>query len=193
MNNCNNTMSYNLQDYVYKIDDFLDQSTCKNIIKKINKLDWSMHSYYSAKTNTVHSFDNELSILSTDIIEVKNLNDKLKYAIDMYINKLNFDWFGSYTGYTYVRLNKYIKDTTMKLHCDHIQSIFDGSKKGIPTLTILGSLNNDYKGGELILFKDKKIDLKAGNVVVFPSNFLYPHEVKPVISGVRYSYVSWVW
>ena len=81
----------------------------------------------------------------------------------------------------------------MKLHCDHIQSIFDGSKKGIPTLTILGSLNNDYKGGELILFKDKKIDLKAGNVVVFPSNFLYPHEVKPVISGVRYSYVSWVW
>lgn len=70
--------------------------------------------------------------------------------------------------------------------------MFDGNKKGIPILTVLGGLNDDYEGGELILCGEQ-VELKAGEVLVFPSNFLYPHEVKPVKSGTRYSFVSWVW
>ena len=54
-------------------------------------------------------------------------------------------------------------------------------------------LNDDYEGGELMMFGDHRIHLPAGAVVVFPSNFMYPHEVKPVKSGIRYSYVSWTW
>jgi predicted 2-oxoglutarate/Fe(II)-dependent dioxygenase YbiX len=187
-------MSYNLYDYIYKIDDFLDQSTCKSIVKKISKLNWAIHSYHNATTNTTHSYDNDLSVLVTDIPEVKALNEKIKYAIKFYIDKFKFSWYNTYTNYTYVRMNKYDKNTTMRLHCDHIHSIFDGNTKGVPILTILGSLNNEYKGGELIMFNNNEpVQLRAGNLLVFPSNFLYPHEVKPVISGTRYSYVSWSW
>jgi predicted 2-oxoglutarate/Fe(II)-dependent dioxygenase YbiX len=71
--------------------------------------------------------------------------------------------------------------------------MFDGQRKGIPTLTVLGGLNDDYEGGELMMFGDKQIYLPSGSVIVFPSNFMYPHEVKPVKSGIRYSYVSWSW
>ena len=81
----------------------------------------------------------------------------------------------------------------MNLHCDHIHTIFDGQRKGIPTLSLLGSLNDNYEGGDLILFDDFKIELEKGDLIIFPSNFLYPHRVEPVISGVRYSYISWVW
>jgi predicted 2-oxoglutarate/Fe(II)-dependent dioxygenase YbiX len=81
----------------------------------------------------------------------------------------------------------------MKEHCDHIHSMFDGTRKGIPSLSILGSLNNDYEGGELVFWQDQKIELKAGSIMIFPSNFLYPHKVVEVTKGVRYSYVSWVW
>jgi len=81
----------------------------------------------------------------------------------------------------------------MKLHCDHIHSMFDGERKGVPTLTILGALNDDYEGGELLMFGDYKIDMPAGSVAVFPSNFMFPHEVKPVKKGIRFSYVSWTW
>ena len=81
----------------------------------------------------------------------------------------------------------------MQNHCDHIQSMFDGERRGIPILSIVGILNDDYEGGELIMFGDKKIDTKKGDLWIFPSNFLYPHEITPVIKGVRYSYVSWAW
>jgi len=81
----------------------------------------------------------------------------------------------------------------MALHIDHIHSLFDGKLKGVPVLSILGTLNEDYEGGEFILFEDYKINFKKGDVVIFPSNFLYPHKVEPVTKGTRYSYISWAW
>ena len=69
----------------------------------------------------------------------------------------------------------------------------DGNMKGIPTMTCLSILNDDYEGGEFIMFDDMEIKFKKGSTVVFPSCFLYPHLVKPVTKGVRYSCVSWAW
>ena len=81
----------------------------------------------------------------------------------------------------------------MQNHCDHIHSLFDGEIKGVPILSIIGILNDDYEGGKLIMFEDKTIETKKGDLLIFPSNFLYPHKIAPVTKGVRYSYVSWVW
>ena len=53
-------------------------------------------------------------------------------------------------------------------------------------------LNNDYEGGKLI-FYDKEYKLKKGEIIVFPSNFLYPHKVTKITKGERYSFVVWVW
>ena len=39
---------------------------------------------------------------------------------------------------------------------------------------------------------DEKINLSKGDIIVFPSNFMYPHKVEPV-TGTRYSYISWIW
>ena len=102
-------------------------------------------------------------------------------------------WFSSWQGYSAVRFNEYKENKKMALHCDHIHSMFDGQKKGIPILSVLGVLNDDYEGGEFILFDDYEIKFKKGDVVIFPSLFLYPHKVEPVTKGTRYSYISWVW
>ena len=40
---------------------------------------------------------------------------------------------------------------------------------------------------------DEKYDLTKGDIIVFPSNFMYPHKVEPVTKGTRYSYISWIW
>lgn len=54
-------------------------------------------------------------------------------------------------------------------------------------------LNDDYIGGEFsffarqLLFKNKK-----GSAIVFPSNFMYPHEIIPVTKGTRYSIITWL-
>ena len=80
----------------------------------------------------------------------------------------------------------------MAQHCDHITNIFDGTRRGVPILSVVCSLNNDYSGGEFIM-QGKKLDFKKGDVLIFPSNFLFPHEVKPVKKGTRYSAISWTW
>ena len=54
-------------------------------------------------------------------------------------------------------------------------------------------LNDNYVGGEFSFFNNqKKYDLKKGDLIMFPSNFMYPHEVLPVTQGVRYSIITWL-
>jgi predicted 2-oxoglutarate/Fe(II)-dependent dioxygenase YbiX len=43
------------------------------------------------------------------------------------------------------------------------------------------------------MFGDEEIKFKTGDLLIFPSNFLYPHRVEPVTKGVRYSFISWTW
>lgn len=54
------------------------------------------------------------------------------------------------------------------------------------------ALNDDYEGGEFAFFDRELVyKLKKGDALMFPSNFMYPHEVMPVTSGTRYSIVTW--
>jgi predicted 2-oxoglutarate/Fe(II)-dependent dioxygenase YbiX len=78
----------------------------------------------------------------------------------------------------------------MAVHVDHIYDLFDGKEKGIPVLSIVGLLNDNFKGGEFEICNQKLL-LKQGDVLIFPSNFMYPHQVKTITKGIRYSFVSW--
>ena len=53
-------------------------------------------------------------------------------------------------------------------------------------------LNDDYEGGEFAFFnRELTYKLKKGSCIMFPSNFMYPHEIMPVTSGTRYSIITW--
>lgn len=190
-------MPMDLRNYVKIYDNFLDQKTCKSLVKELKKADWAQHTFYQAHNDQFVSFDKELSICYNQESEnTKELQKKIWFAIEQYVLK-DFDWmkewFSGWNGYTQVRFNRYNTDTRMKLHCDHIHSMFDGNRKGIPTLSILGGLNDDYEGGDLVFWESEKIVLKAGQIMIFPSNYMYPHKVIEVTKGTRYSYVSWAW
>jgi predicted 2-oxoglutarate/Fe(II)-dependent dioxygenase YbiX len=54
------------------------------------------------------------------------------------------------------------------------------------------ALNDDYEGGEFAFFDRELVyNLKKGSCIMFPSNFMYPHEIMPVTSGTRYSIITW--
>jgi hypothetical protein len=64
-------------------------------------------------------------------------------------------------------------------------------------ISLISYVNDDFEGGELV-FKNLLVDKKpfvykpkAGDTVIFPSDLRYPHEVKPVTKGTRYSIVAW--
>tara|TARA_R100001510_G_C7645900_1_gene203219 strand:+ start:1077 stop:1628 length:552 start_codon:yes stop_codon:yes gene_type:complete len=64
-------------------------------------------------------------------------------------------------------------------------------------LSVILNLNDEYVGGDLIFvdqhYKEvKSFKLTKGSVIFFPSNFMYPHSIKPIEKGKRYSIVSWL-
>lgn len=186
----------NLLDYVKIYQDHVDLGLCARAVEHLESVKWDTHTFYQSANDKFVQYDHELSISYDNIPETDEINQRIWHAIERYVLEDFRDfheWFNGWDGFTLARFNRYDPTTQMKLHCDHIHSMFDGKRRGIPVLTVLGALNDDYTGGELRMFGDHRIDLPAGAVVVFPSNFMFPHEVTPVESGTRYSYVSWTW
>ena len=194
-------MNKNIESYVFHKKNFLNEKCCDNNINELNKCDWEKHDWYYYKTDSrdAPSGDNEPEVLEADMFsfEIGEINEfiiqHLHSVIKEYVESFKFDWYSDWTGYIPIRFNRYFPGQTMLSHCDHIHDLFDGERKGIPILSIIGILNDDYEGGEMIMFEDKKIETKKGDILIFPSIFLYPHKIAPVTKGVRYSYVSWVW
>jgi predicted 2-oxoglutarate/Fe(II)-dependent dioxygenase YbiX len=156
---------------------------------------WQQHAYHSAVTGDIinRNGSNELDINSGQPTTAKILEETIWKSLQLYLSELNMPWYNSWQGFESIRFNRYKENQIMSEHCDHIHTIFPGEKRGIPIMSTLGSLNNNYSGGEFIMFGDEYIKLDKGDIVVFPSNFLYPHRVEPVTNGTRYSFVSWVW
>ncbi len=104
---------------------------------------------------------------------------------------------------------KYEKGFFYIKHSDDSNEIIDSSGKTVgfnmvaplrkmTTVLFASSYKEDFLGGELVFnyLKDKKGDTvtlkpSAGDMVAFPSNPFFSHEVKKVQSGVRISLVQW--
>ena len=179
----------NLQDYIaiYNIQDI---NLCKQIIQSFEEDKWYKHNYNDPVTreNTTYSDDLDISYQSEDI--TNKLHTFFEQCAKEYITTVAPQSF-ALQNLTCIRFNRYNVGTNMKMHHDHIHTIFDGERKGVPILTLLGLLNDDFEGGDFLMFDGKKVKLSAGDVIVFPSNFLYRHGVTTVTKGIRYSCVSW--
>lgn len=58
-------------------------------------------------------------------------------------------------------------------------------------VSLVAYVNDDYDGGEIYFrIQNVKVKPKAGDLFVFPSNFMYPHQAMPVHSGTKYSIVT---
>ena len=193
-------MDKNIEHYIFHKEHFLDEEYCKNCIKELDKNTWNKHEWYNNNTNASQSIQqNEPDFIFQSLFsdKVAKINEfiiqKLHPILSEYIQYFKFNWFNDWEGYSSLKFIRYYPDQMMRKHCDHIHALFDGERKGIPIPSIIGILNDNYEGGELIMLEDKKIDTKQGDLLIFPSNFLYPHEITPVTKGARYSYISWMW
>lgn len=58
-------------------------------------------------------------------------------------------------------------------------------------VSLVGYVNDDYTGGEIFFrVQNIKYKPKAGDLFIFPSNYMYPHRAMPVIDGTKYSLVT---
>jgi len=189
-------MDKDLRSYVMVLENWIDKQICNQTIFELQNANWKQHTFYDVKNkkSLTQSDNRELDVTYEDGLSTKSyIMQRIWDAFQSYIINLNFSWFGGWQGFTDVRFNMYKETRLMAEHCDHIHSMFDGERKGIPTMTALGMLNENFTGGELVMWGNEVITMPAGSIVIFPSCFLYPHRVEPVTEGTRYSFVSWAW
>jgi hypothetical protein len=110
------------------------------------------------------------------------LEDHTKQAIRTYRGKFPDCRIVKNSGWLYV---KYDEGQFYKQHCDE----FPGTPR---LVTISVALNDDYEGGEWAWF-DREIvaGFHKGDAVMFPSNWMFPHEILPVTKGTRHALITW--
>ena len=156
-----------------KITNGINTEIVDTSIRKVTELNLNSNSESQTK---IHWFNYLIRKLSDLIINYER--DVLK-GISLNISKFNE-----------INILKYENQGHYKPHIDDCINHHR-------TLSIILLLNDDYEGGELVfksidLQKDLHIiEVKKNRAILFPSNFMYPHTVKPVTKGMRYSIVSW--
>lgn len=190
-------MKENIKDYILHLDNWIPKNIIDIFTKELsNNNIWKRHTYVNSVTFEEKSINGNKEpdvCHAHNLPYLKELNNLIWKSLEKYIviEKIGGDIFNSWKGFSPIKFNRYKKNQIMSKHHDHIHSLFTGNIKGIPILSIAGVLNDNYEGGEFIMFNDYEIKLKAGDLIIFPSVFLYPHLVKPVKKGIRYSFVSW--
>jgi len=187
----------NLKDYILHLNNWIPKNILNKTLEELSfDKTWEKHVYSNSQTFIQKSKNGnkELDICwGNNLTYLQDLIDLTWKSLEKYIliDKISGDTFDSWKGFNQIRFNRYKKGQIMSKHSDHIQALFTGERRGIPILSIVAVLNDNYKGGEFIMFDDYEIKFKAGDLIIFPSLFMYPHLVKPVTKGIRYSFVSW--
>lgn len=144
----------------------LDYSYTNSNIENINKRKMSFEQY---KINSDIDTSWFIQIIKKFIYE----NTKI------FVNEIKLD----------VQILKYTINTEFPKHTD-IDNTFSANPNQQRLLTIGILLNEDFEGGDLIVYNDKKNYLKktTGNCYIFESTL--EHEVTKITSGIRYVLVA---
>jgi len=186
-----------LKDHIKIYDDFINEEQLKDL------MDFAVKQEYY-KGRIVTGDNQEVEDKSRRIVEGTSLSPTDKSMTNVFwfhiIRKLVHAKYKEYSKNLNVdclnihppELLKYTPGGHFRPHIDHCQ-VYPR------TLSAVVFLNEDYTGGELVFPEHNgpkiyfKVEKKPGRCVIFPSNFLYPHSVTPVETGVRYSIVTWMY
>ena len=186
-----------LKDFVNIQRSLIEPSICRQVIDEIKDGPWERHYWHDGGNNKeIKGGNEELDIQNTNENAQKLLSQIMANACISYQNLFAYSDKNTkkiFHQFAQLRFNRYSPGQIMRIHIDHISSLFDGKEKGIPVISLVLNFNDQYEGGELTFWGNYKIKLGVGDIVLFPSLFMFPHRVSEITKGVRYSAVSWAW
>jgi predicted 2-oxoglutarate/Fe(II)-dependent dioxygenase YbiX len=182
----------NIKDYILVLDNIITPALCDAVINE-----FSQEEEWVKTVIGDGRIDDKIRTAETIIISYPHViekNSKIRAKLDKYvfasaglaIKKYNekFDHckIQEDSGYELLRYKE------GQFYTQHTDSFKDRPR----AVSCSFILNDNYEGGEFAFFdREVKYKLKKGSCIMFPSNFMYPHEIMPVISGTRYSIITW--
>jgi Rps23 Pro-64 3,4-dihydroxylase Tpa1-like proline 4-hydroxylase len=185
-----------IKNFIKIYDEVLPWNTLSNLIRFAN-----ISNFNEAKIGGGEENKTDFNIRRTYNFCLSNTNNSLSavhwfnllgHYFDKNLKKYKFD--ANILDYGYkeifdIEILKYENTGFYTWHVDHFATI-------PRTMSCILLLNNDYEGGNLCFRNpdgsgEWEVEVKPNRMIIWPSNFLYPHTVKSVTKGKRYSVVAW--
>lgn len=182
-----------LEDYILVLDNIVPEELCDRILSEYENSDlWRNTEVGNGGVNSNIRNCSSINISDQFVVDQQNSEFRKKIDEDFFLcasTALNryrelFPEVASEidTGYDLLRY------TEGQFYIQHTDS-FKTQQRSVSCSFIL---NEDYEGGEFAFF-DREMIIRGGkgSIIMFPSNFMFPHEIMPVTSGTRYSIITW--
>lgn len=187
--------SNTLEQYIHVFNNVIPEKLCDQIINEYaNSYEWKDAEVADVNNPVNKNARNCKSILISDLEIIgrnqeyrKNLDNQIyesvKECMSLYHNIHKDFLIEIDTGY------QLLKYETGGFYVEHVDS-FRKEQRSVSCAMIL---NDNYEGGEFAFFnRQVMIKSRKGSIIMFPSNFMFPHEVMPVTEGTRYSIITWL-
>jgi predicted 2-oxoglutarate/Fe(II)-dependent dioxygenase YbiX len=181
-----------LKDYILIVPNIVPSELCSTILSEYKECDsWIKAIVGSGKEAPNIRNCETIGLSFSEIIE-KNAKIRQKIDQDLFSCAANAikEYKNKFTKCTIEEDSGYdlLKYEVGSFYIEHVDS-FKARPRAVSCSFVL---NDDYEGGEFAFFGGSiKYKLEKGACIMFPSNFMYPHEITPVTSGTRYSIVTW--
>jgi predicted 2-oxoglutarate/Fe(II)-dependent dioxygenase YbiX len=175
-----------LDEYIVILKDIVPSDLCNKIIDEYKECNqWAKASTRKGDEDMHRNCESiALSIQSSEYRQKLDyeLYNVTVQCLEAYNKKFKWALVDEDTGYDLLRYKE------GQYYKEHTDSFIHEPR----LISCSFHLNDDYEGGEFAFFGRKlKYKLNKGDVLMFPSTFMYPHEVMPVTKGTRYSIITW--
>lgn len=180
---------FNITDLIYRVPNFLADSECQFLIDEYEERSEECMLEHCPDANTGLDTYSTFTVISI----TKNtpaydlIFTKTESAINQY-----FDYLQSFNAFHmplmrkdsmnyshYYRLMKYEPGSKIHPHTDHDPFVYG---------SITFNLNDNYTGGTFKFFNGQhEVNLSKGDMMIWPADYFWVHEVTPIETGVRYS------
>jgi hypothetical protein len=184
-----------IKNFIKIYDEVLPWKTLSNLIRFAN-----ISNFFETQVGGGKESKTNFNIRKTYALPLSNLHNSISNVhwfnlLQSYFNKnlKQYQFDVNILDYEYkqifdIEILKYENTGFYTWHVDHFADI-------PRTMSCILLLNNDYEGGNLCFRNpdgsgEWEVEVKPNRMIIWPSNFLYPHTVKPVTKGKRYSVVA---
>ena len=185
-----------LENYIVKFENVIPETIYPNFLRVCKNFDYDKAKIYGDNKKETDETVRKALAYSLSDINAKSLTDIhwrnfLSFTFQNFVNDYQ-NLVRSGDGpfkINDIQVLKYVNMGHYKFHTD------DGPQLH-RRISCIYFVNDDYEGGDLefgFLHTEKKLIIKPkkNSMVIWPSNWMYPHSVRPVTKGERYSVVAW--
>tara|TARA_A100001388_G_scaffold78379_1_gene56150 strand:- start:906 stop:1583 length:678 start_codon:yes stop_codon:yes gene_type:complete len=185
-------------DHILHLPAFIDKNQCISVMNSLDNLERDDSAPY---TDGLLNDDAD-TYFDPNIKYIDNVRDRIfvdglkEYASR--VRSFNWSYYDTKSFHcSEMIIRRYNVESQFKYHHDDIiGEIFPHwflRRQNILTCNFYFSDAKDYEGGDLVFTCGKKFHPSMGDIIIFPSNWMFYHEVQKITKGKRYSGTVWLY